>query len=93
MDMLAYIIFWIIGLVIAFVPLILGFIKFVNLSEQTAKRKRILIAMKNNSYTPRQSKIDDSLENIIALPVRKDAFPATVFEDGKRKLYVSKKSK
>lgn len=90
MSVGAYVTLWVLGFMISFAPLIWGFIKFVNLNEQSARRRRVLVAIKNNSYLPKESIIKNSLDNIIAVPVRKDAFPATVFTDGKRKLYVMK---
>ena len=84
---------WVLGILIAFIPLVLAIYRFLRISEQQTRRHYIISSMVAKSIQPKYSKLHISQNNIIAIPVRKTNFPATYYENGKRKQYVNKKNK
>lgn len=75
---------WIVGILVAFIPLAFAIHRFLRLSEQTARRQYVIAAMYDNQVEPKYSKLNVSQSKIMSIPVRKAYFRATKFENGKR---------
>lgn len=75
---------WIIGILIAFIPLAFAIYRFLRLSEQNARRSYVIKAMYDSQVEPKYSKLNISQSKIMTIPVRKAYFKATKFENGKR---------